>query len=88
MLFRSSQDRFCFIHLDVDIYSSYIECLDELYAKLVPGGVVVFDDYGSSKWPGAKKAVDEFFADKDASPGKSTERQDAAWYVRKPLANA
>jgi len=84
-LHKFSQDQFCFIHLDVDIHSSYIECLTELYPKLVPGGVVVFDDYGSPKWPGAKKAVDELFSDKEESPCMSTERQDPAWYVRKPV---
>jgi hypothetical protein len=51
-----------FIHLDVDIYESYKECLQRLYPLLVPGGTVVFDDDGSPKWLGAKRAVDEFFA--------------------------
>ena len=87
-LHKFSQHRFCFIHLDVDIYDSYIECLSKLYSQLVPGVVVVFDDYGSPKWPGAKKAVDEFFADREESPCKSAEKKIPAWFVRKPLEKA
>jgi hypothetical protein len=82
---RVEATSFCFIHLDVDIYESYKECLEQLYPLLVPGGVVVFDDYGSSKWPGAKIAVDEYFAQRPETVEKSTNREMAAWYVRKPI---
>ena len=84
---RFEHHTFCFIHLDCDIYESYKECLTVLYPKLTPGGVVVFDDYGSSKWPGAKKAVDEFFSGMKESPCLSTDRQEPSWYVRKPAAS-
>lgn len=32
------------------------------YTRLNPGGVLIFDDYGFPTCPGAKRAVDEFFA--------------------------
>ena len=32
-----------------------------LYPRLVPGGVMIVDDYGH--WRGARKAVDEYFRD-------------------------
>lgn len=51
---------FCFVHLDCDLYASYLDCLEALYPRLVPGGCIVFDDYGGPKWPGADRAVDEF----------------------------
>lgn len=76
---RFENTSFCFIHLDCDIYSSYKECLRRLYKNLVPGGVVVFDEYRSPKWPGAKKAVDEFFA----STGEFPTRSKGIWHVRK-----
>ncbi len=79
-----SDDRFCFIHLDCDLYESYKECLNMLYQSLVPGGVIVFDDYGSPNWPGAKKAVDEFFSTKTESVCLCEDLPIPSWYVRKP----
>jgi len=53
------------LHLDVDLYDSYKTCLHYLFPKVVKGGVVLFDEYenGSEniKFPGAKKAIDEYF---------------------------
>jgi hypothetical protein len=46
------------LHLDGDWYESIKVCLDSLYDKVSPGGVIQFDDYGH--WAGARKAVDEF----------------------------
>lgn len=80
---RFSDTPFCFIHLDCDIYSSYKECLHLLYENLTPGGVVVFDDYRAPKWPGAEKAVDEFFATRPERIELSNHRSDSAWFVRK-----
>ena len=53
--------KFIFLHLDVDLYSSYKTCLGELWDNVVSGGVVVFDEYQDKKWPDAKDAIDEFF---------------------------
>lgn len=47
------------LHIDGDWYESVKVCLDQLYDKVVPGGVIQFDDYGY--WQGARRAVDEFF---------------------------
>lgn len=56
-----------FLHLDVDLYNSYKNCLQYLFPKVVRGGVVLFDEYMNAnenlKFPGAKKAIDEYFRD-------------------------
>ncbi|MEN0110761.1 MAG: TylF/MycF/NovP-related O-methyltransferase [Planctomycetota bacterium] len=86
--------RFCFIHLDVDLYQSYVDCLTLLYPCLAPGGVVVFDDYnpsklpGVAKWPGATLAVNEFFADRPESVERCETRDRPAWFVRKAAVSA
>ncbi len=63
-----------FLHLDVDLYEGYRDGLQHLYPKLVPGGVIAFDEYkemkskppysGQEKWPGCTRAVNEYFSDK------------------------
>jgi O-methyltransferase len=46
------------LHIDGDWYDSVKTCLENLYDKVTPGGVIQLDDYGY--WKGARKAVDEF----------------------------
>jgi O-methyltransferase len=57
------------LHLDVDLYLSYKVCLETLYPKVSPGGIVIFDEYHreGAVFPGAAKAIDEYFADKDVT---------------------
>jgi predicted O-methyltransferase YrrM len=76
--------RFCFLHIDSDTYQSHIECLELLYDRVVSGGIVVFDDYNEPRWPGAKRAIDEFFAPRAEKPALSKERKNSAWFVQKP----
>ena len=52
------------LHLDVDLYRSYLTCLEALYPKLSPGGVVLFDEYTDANFPGARRAVDEYFGER------------------------
>jgi O-methyltransferase len=59
--------KFCFAHIDVDIYQSILDCCEFFYPRLSPGGVLVFDDYGFLSCPGVKSALDKFFADKPES---------------------
>ena len=47
------------LRLDTDWYESTLIELENLYPRLVPGGVLIIDDYGH--WEGARKAVDEYF---------------------------
>lgn len=49
--------RYRFVHVDVDIYQPTRDCFEYFYPRLVPGGMIVSDDYG---WPGAQKAIEEF----------------------------
>lgn len=63
-----AQHAFCLVHVDVDIYSSVIDCCRFFYPRLSQGGMIIFDDYGDATCPGARQAVDEFFAGKPENP--------------------
>jgi dTDP-glucose pyrophosphorylase len=57
-----------FVHVDLDLYDAIRATLDFVYERVVRGGVIVFDDYGSPSCPGARAAVDEFFEGKPEVP--------------------
>jgi hypothetical protein len=59
---------FRLVHVDVDIYRSVLDCCQFFYERLLPAGVFVFDDYGWTSTPGARAAVDEFFATRPEHP--------------------
>ena len=51
------------LRLDTDWYESTKIELNKLFPLLVNNGVLIIDDYGDM--PGCRKAVDEYFSDKD-----------------------
>jgi len=51
-------DRISILRLDTDWYESTKHELEQLWPRLVPGGVLLLDDYGW--WDGARRAVDEW----------------------------
>ena len=60
----SYEGRIALLHLDGDLYESYKTPLETLYDKVVRCGIIMFDEYADPRWVGARKAIDEFFADK------------------------
>ncbi|NNE81324.1 MAG: hypothetical protein HKN18_13735 [Silicimonas sp.] len=78
-----SDRTFAFLHIDCDTYAGHIEVLDALYDRVVPGGIIVFDDYNTEEWPGATQAVDEFLADRPESVQVSHARAKPAYYMIK-----
>lgn len=46
------------LRLDTDWYESTRHEMEQLFPRLIPGGVIIIDDYGH--WQGAKKAIDEY----------------------------
>lgn len=67
--FRGTADApMALAHIDVDIYRSIWDCCEYIYPRLQTGGLMIFDDYGFPTCPGARKAVEDFFADKPEVP--------------------
>jgi hypothetical protein len=52
-------------HIDGDWYNSVMTCLQRIEPYLEQGGVLVIDDYYG--WSGCRKAVDDYFSDKQSS---------------------
>lgn len=59
-------ERVALLRLDTDWYDSTRHELRHLYPLLVPGGVLIVDDYGH--WEGARRAVDEYLDEVEPRP--------------------
>lgn len=57
--------RISLLHFDCDMYKPTMVGLDNFWDLVVPGGVVIFDEYGIRPWAGESNAVDEFFKGKN-----------------------
>jgi O-methyltransferase len=55
-------EKFCLVHLDVDLYESTKYCLEYFWPRLLPGGVIISHDY--SILSSVKQAFHEFMEDK------------------------
>ncbi|MFR3567592.1 MAG: TylF/MycF/NovP-related O-methyltransferase [Paraclostridium sordellii] len=60
---KNKQIKISLLHLDLDVYKPTKFILEKLYERMVPGGIIVFDDYGTVK--GATDAIDEFLKEKN-----------------------
>jgi O-methyltransferase len=61
-------EKVCWAHIDVDIYQTVRDCISFIYPRLSTGGFMIIDDYGFPSCPGARKAVDESFANSAEVP--------------------
>lgn len=55
----SQQSAVAFVNIDADLYLPTKAGLEYFYPLLSPGGVIIIHDY-THKWPGIKRAIDEF----------------------------
>lgn len=50
--------RFCFAFIDCDLKQSIIYSTESIWNKISNNGIILFDDYTSEKYIGAKEAID------------------------------
>ena len=62
----SAPDAISILRLDTDFYESTRHELTHLWPRVARGGILIIDDYGH--FDGARKAVDEFFAERGEHP--------------------
>lgn len=53
-------DDIAFVHFDLDVELPTAACIEYVWNRLVTGGIMVFDDYGTWTTFGVKRAVDNF----------------------------
>ncbi len=54
-----ANERFSFVHLDVDLYESSKSALEWFYPRMLKGGIIITHDFASCVGP--RKAMTEFF---------------------------
>jgi len=55
---------FCLVHIDLDLHQPTFDSLAFFYPRMVPGGIILSDDYGFITCPGVTLAFDEYLKDK------------------------
>ena len=54
-----AKKQIAFAHIDVDVYQSAKDVVAFIWPRLLHGGIIVFDDYGTPGTQGMKKFLDE-----------------------------
>lgn len=66
-------EKYCFVHIDVDIYSSTLYGLQYFFEKMVLGGAILIDDFYFEKelrpdnllrFPQVREAIEDYFKNK------------------------
>jgi O-methyltransferase len=77
---RFVESRFAFVHLDADLYEPIYKGLEFFYPRMTVGGILIIHDYNA--WPGARRAVDEFFAGTVEFPVPMPDKSGSALIVK------
>jgi hypothetical protein len=48
----------------VDLHKPTLESIRFFYTRMIPGGIIVSDDYDSPRCPGARLALNDYMKDK------------------------
>ncbi|GAC1655610.1 MAG: hypothetical protein NVS9B12_06790 [Vulcanimicrobiaceae bacterium] len=78
---KNPQMRISLLNIDTDVYEPAVTILRELYPLIVPGGILVLDDYGV--FPGETAAVDEYFAGQDVELKKFPFHQTPCYIIKR-----
>ena len=69
------------LNLDVDLYEPTKVILENLFPKIVKGGIIILDDYNI--FPGETKAVKEYFKNKNVIIKKFDYRKSPSYIIKK-----
>lgn len=78
---RNPEKRFSLVHIDVDVYEPTKFVLENIWTKIVIGGIIILDDYAAVE--GASKAIEEFIHDKKISIQKMSYKYKPSYIIKK-----
>jgi hypothetical protein len=73
--------RISILYLDMDLEKPTRAALNAFWNNVVPGGIVVFDEYAYHSWS-ESNAVDEFIADNDLYLHKTDVKAPTAYVIK------
>ncbi|QHT70538.1 hypothetical protein GXP67_29750 [Rhodocytophaga rosea] len=69
------------LRLDGDWYESTMDCLENLYDKVITGGIIIIDDY--YMWDGCARAVHDFLSKRKSSERIYTSKNGVCYLLKK-----
>jgi len=69
------------LRLDADWYDSTMTCLEHLFPKVAPGGIVIIDDYHT--WDGCSRAVHDYLSRQQRIERIAQYRDNVCYIVKK-----
>jgi O-methyltransferase len=74
---------YSFVHLDCDLASSYLTCLEFFFPRMNKGGIILFDEYLDPIYTSATETIDTYFADKFEKPIRIESDNYVKYYILK-----
>jgi len=82
-LYQYADERYCFVHLDCDLYTSYGTCLNYFYTRMNPGGIIIFDEYLDPVYTKCTAEIDNFFLNKPEKLNQIVRDNQIRYFVKK-----
>lgn len=64
---KTSPNKVCFLHMDLNSPAAELSTLEYFWPRIVPGGIIIFDDYGWKTFSKQKDYEDRFAKDRGQS---------------------
>ncbi len=77
---KDTIQKIAILRLDGDWYESTKICINALFDKVVEGGVIIVDDYGT--YEGCKKAITEFIREKELKVFLAYSNSDCRYWIK------
>ena len=77
-------ERFRFVHIDMDLAKPIEDALETFWPRMVDGGMILVHDYKSARYPMAGETVDAFFAKRGITVWPLSDRLGTSLVIKQP----